>query len=238
MLTIFIAAFSMGIIGSFHCVGMCGPLALSLPISNNSFQSKFSSALLYNSGRIVTYSSFGFVFGLIGKSLILFGLQQWISILLGAAIIILLVLPKLFPGIYKNIHFSNNFFEKLRSAIGSLFFKKNQSSLFAIGLLNGLLPCGLVYIAIAAAVATGNIGSSVLFMTAFGLGTLPVMWSIAFFGNYIGVNIRQKIRKAYPYLMILMACLLIIRGMGLGIPYVSPSVDIQKKAVHNCCHKN
>ncbi len=237
MLTIFIAAFSMGIIGSFHCVGMCGPLALSLPINNNSFQSKFLGALLYNAGRVTTYAGFGLIFGLIGKSLVLFGFQQWISIVLGAIILVLLVLPKLFPGIYKKLNFTNRFFEKLRSAIGKLFFKKNQSSLYAIGVLNGLLPCGLVYIAIAAAVATGNPGDSTLFMAAFGLGTLPIMWSIAFFGNYIGISIRQKIRKAFPYMMVLMACLLIVRGMGLGIPYVSPSMDIKNNAVHNCCHK-
>ena len=238
MLTIFIAAFTMGIIGSFHCVGMCGPLALSLPISNDNFQSKFFGAFLYNVGRVTTYASFGLVFGLIGKSLVLFGFQQWLSIILGGIIIVLLVLPKLFPHLNKKLNFTNSFFEKLRPAIGRLFFKKNQSSLFAIGLLNGLLPCGLVYIAIAAAVATGGLGSSVLFMAAFGLGTLPVMWSIAFFGNYIGIGIRQKIRKAYPYMMVLMACLLIIRGMGLGIPYMSPSLDIKNHAVHNCCHKN
>jgi len=238
MLTIFIAAFTMGIIGSFHCVGMCGPLALSLPINSNNFQAKFFGALLYNAGRITTYATFGFIFGLIGKSLVMFGFQQWTSIILGVAIIILLVLPKLFPGLFKNIHVINRFFEKLRSAIGQLFFKKNQSSLYAIGLLNGLLPCGLVYIAIAAAVATGSLASSTLFMAAFGLGTLPVMWSIAFFGNYISIGIRQKIRSVYPYMIALMACLLIIRGMGLGIPYVSPSIDIKKQAVHNCCHKD
>ena len=130
------------------------------------------------------------------------------------------------------------YFEKLRSAIGQLFFKKNNSSLFSIGLLNGLLPCGLVYMAAAGAVATGNIISSIFFMAFFGLGTLPVMWSVAFFGNFISINIRQSIRKAYPYMMMLMACLLILRGLGLGIPYVSPEVAQQKeKVVSGCCHK-
>lgn len=145
MLQLILSGLAMGIIGSFHCVGMCGPLALSLPIDSNSFQSKFLGALLYNGGRIITYSLFGFVFGLIGKSLVLFGLQQWLSIILGITIFVFVLLPKLTPTLFKKININTGLFEKLRSSLGNLFFKKNQSSLFAIGLLNGLLPCGLVY---------------------------------------------------------------------------------------------
>lgn len=236
MLQIAIAAFTMGIIGSFHCVGMCGPLALALPLSDHSLQSKFTGALLYNSGRVLTYSLFGLIAGLLGKSFALIGFQQGLSIALGAVIILLVIIPKLFPGSFSKGNFATVFFQRLRHAFGQLFFKKNQSTLFAIGFLNGLLPCGLVYLAIAAATAAGDIASSIVFMAAFGLGTLPVMWSIAFWGNFIGINIRQKIRSAYPYMMLLMACLLIIRGMGLGIPYLSPVADMDKKII-NCCAK-
>jgi uncharacterized protein len=236
MVQLIFAAFTIGLLGSFHCVGMCGPLALSLPLNSNSFWSKFSGSLLYNAGRIVTYAAFGLVFGAIGKSVALFGYQQWLSVLLGVLIIVFIILPKQITFINKkNIVF--RFFEKLRSSLGQLFFKKNYSSLFSIGLLNGLLPCGLVYMAAAGAVATGDIVNSILFMAFFGLGTLPMMWSVAFFGNYISIGIRQKIHKAYPYMMMLMACLLILRGMGLGIPYISPKVDVEKKAVHGCCTK-
>jgi hypothetical protein len=223
----------MGMLGSFHCVGMCGPLALSLPLKNDSAATKFFGAMLYNAGRIVTYSVFGLVFGLIGKSVALFGYQQWLSVILGITILVFLLLPKKITAV-KNKNSMLNFFEKLRQALGQLFFKKTRSSLFAIGLLNGLLPCGLVYMAAAGAVATGDLLSSVLFMAFFGLGTLPVMWSIAFFGNYVSMGIRQRIRKLYPYMMMLMACLLILRGMGLGIPYVSPKTGIENKVVHEC----
>lgn len=233
MVQLITAAMAMGMLGSFHCVGMCGPLALSLPLSSNSLWAKFSGAFLYNAGRIVTYAAFGTVFGLIGSSVAMFGYQQWLSVFMGIAIIVLVVLPKRITALK-----SNNavlvFFERLRAGLGKLFFKKGYSSLFAIGLLNGLLPCGLVYMAAAGAVATGDTQNSVLFMVFFGLGTLPVMWSVAFFGNYIGVTIRQKIRKAYPYMMTLMACLLILRGLGLGIPYVSPKMDAENKSVQSC----
>jgi len=232
MLQIAIAAFTMGIIGSFHCVGMCGPLALALPIKNDSIHSKFIGTFLYNLGRIVTYSLFGLAAGLVGKSFVLMGFQQWLSILLGTAILLLLILPAIFPGKFTQFNISNHFFQKIRHIFGQLFFKKNQSTLFAIGFLNGLLPCGLVYLAIAGAAATGDIKSSILFMAAFGAGTLPVMWSIAFWGNFIGISIRQKIRSAYPYMMMLMACLLIIRGLGLGIPYISPAAEMSKTTIH------
>ena len=166
MITVMLAAFTMGLLGSFHCVGMCGPLALSLPLNNNSFWSKFSGGLLYNAGRIVTYSLFGLVFGIIGKSVALFGFQQWLSIILGVLIIFFVILPKRVTSFSKN-NFVINYFEKIRSSLGKLFLKKNYSSLFSIGLLNGLLPCGLVYMAAAGAVATGDIVNSIFFMAFF-----------------------------------------------------------------------
>ncbi|KAA9041116.1 sulfite exporter TauE/SafE family protein [Ginsengibacter hankyongi] len=229
-----ITAFMMGLLGSFHCVGMCGPIALSLPLKHDSDWAKFSAALFYNSGRIVTYAVFGLIFGLIGKSVALFGYQQWLSVILGVLILFFIFLPKRFAFFqHQNLILAS--FQKLRTALGRLFLKKNFSSLFSIGLLNGLLPCGLVYMAAAVAVSAGDIINSIAFMAFFGLGTLPMMWSIAFFGNYIGVSVRQKIRKAYPYMMMLVACLLILRGMGLGIPYISPVVE--KSVVQNCCVK-
>ena len=236
MVQLIITALTMGLLGSFHCVGMCGPLALSLPLSNNSSWAKFSGAFLYNAGRVVTYSVFGLLFGSIGKTVALFGYQQWLSVILGLLIIVFIILPKRIKSINNN-NFLMAFFEKIRAALGQLFFKKNYASLFSIGLLNGLLPCGLVYMAAAGAVATGDVVNSVLFMAFFGLGTLPVMWSVAFFGNYVSIGIRQKIRKVYPYMMMLMACLLILRGMGLGIPYVSPEVNAQHKEMKGCVAK-
>ncbi len=233
MAPVFIAAFTMGLLGSFHCVGMCGPLALSLPVNNGNTWSKFTGAVLYNAGRICTYSLFGVLFGAIGRSVAFFGYQQWLSVSLGVLIILFIILPKR-VRLFKGGHFLLTFLEKLRAALGRLFFKKNSASLFAIGLLNGLLPCGLVYMAAAGAVASGSMTSSISFMAFFGLGTLPMMWSMAFFGNYVSAGFRQQIRKAYPYMMSFIACLLILRGIGLGIPYLSPKMDMGKKQIQSC----
>jgi sulfite exporter TauE/SafE len=237
MLQLLLVAFMIGVVGSFHCVGMCGPLALALPINSNSFAAKLTGSLLYNAGRIITYSFFGLIFGLIGQTAALFDFQQWVSIGSGLLILLFIILPKKYKMQSTAANYTNGVFSKLRSLLGRLFTQKNQASLFVIGLLNGLLPCGLVYMSVAGAIAAGDTAGSILFMAAFGLGTLPVMWSIAFFGNYVGLQLRQKIRRAYPYMMALMACLLILRGMGLGIRYISPEMNKEKSEVHGCCAK-
>ena len=222
MITLFITALIMGAVGTFHCIGMCGPLALALPVVTDNSTSRFFSTLLYNLGRVTTYSVLGAVFGIAGSSIAFFGYQQGLSITLGIIIIIFILLPKkAFAG--QNVVM--RIFEKLRASLGKLFIRKNYHSVYFIGLLNGLLPCGLVYLAIAGAVSTGSVLKSSLFMAAFGLGTLPVMWSIAFFGGFINIRVRQGIKKLYPYVMFAMAILLIIRGLGLNIPYLSPSVN-------------
>jgi sulfite exporter TauE/SafE len=237
MTSLLIAAFIMGSIGSVHCIGMCGPLALSLPVVTNDHTSRFISTLLYNAGRVFTYACLGAIFGMIGMSFAFFGYQQWLSVLLGVTIIFFIVLPKKYFQSSKN-NTVIRFFENIRLSLGRLFSKRKYHSVFSIGLLNGLLPCGLVYIAIAAAVSTASVVKSSLFMASFGLGTLPVMWSIAFFGSSINMNIRLKIRKMYPYVMLLMAILLIIRGLGLEIPYMSPVLNQDQGSVKQeiICH--
>lgn len=234
MTAIFLAALTMGMIGSFHCIGMCGPLAFSLPLNNNSDFAKFAGSLIYNLGRIITYSCLGLLFGLAGKSFSIFGFQQWLSVTVGVGILFFLILPKK----WKMSTSANNIFSiynsKIRSKLGQLFLKQNYQSLFTIGLLNGLLPCGLIYMAIAGAIVSADPVKSAFFMTSFGLGTLPVMWSVSFFGNYIGIRLRKKIRNAYPVMVGLMACMLIIRGMGLGIPFVSPAINRNTHQVQPC----
>lgn len=224
----------LGLLGSFHCVGMCGPLALSLPINSDNLGVKFSGTLLYNAGRVVTYSFIGFCVGMIGKSFALFGLQQWLSIIMGSLILLFLLAGRRFKTVRFPLPGINNYFARLRKALGSLYTSKKFFSLFLIGLLNGLLPCGLVYMALAGAVASGDLVNSTIFMASFGVGTLPVMWAVAFFGNCLSMGLRIKVRKAYPFVIALVACLLILRGMGLGIPYLSPKINMGNKEMVEC----
>jgi sulfite exporter TauE/SafE len=235
MTSVFIGGLLLGALGSVHCIGMCGPIALALPSVNSHPAAKFTGTLLYNAGRIFTYSILGAVFGLVGMSFGIFGLQQWLSVILGLTIIIFLVVPMDRLG-------RNNvlvqFFSQLRSSLAALFSRRNYQSLFAIGLLNGLLPCGMIYMAVAAAISTAAVLKSSLFMAAFGLGTLPVMWSISFFGSAINLQVRKGIKKMYPYILFGMAALLIIRGLGLQIPYLSPGFHHHMESGTNVleCH--
>ncbi|MCW3092155.1 MAG: sulfite exporter TauE/SafE family protein [Ferruginibacter sp.] len=234
MTALLFTALTLGMLGSFHCIGMCGPLAFSLPLSSSSDFAKFTGSLLYNVGRVVTYSCLGLLFGLAGKSFSLFGMQQWLSVIAGAAILLFIFIPAKWMARMGTNNLISRYLFAVRSALGKLFLQRNYRSLFAIGLLNGLLPCGLIYMAVAGAIATADPFKSAFFMAAFGLGTLPVMWSVSFFGNYMGISIRKKIRSSYPVMMALMACLLIVRGMGLGIPYLSPSTNKKTPEVQIC----
>lgn len=228
-------ALLLGFLGSFHCVGMCGPIALSLPLNRASAFTKGMGAFLYNAGRAFTYMCFGFLFGLMGKGFVIAGYQQLLSILAGSLILIFF----LFSGIKSNNAISSlfGFVSKLKMQLSKQFKKSSNSSLFFIGILNGLLPCGLVYLGIAGAIATGNGFQGSMFMAFFGLGTLPAMFTMSLMNNWISLNFRNRIRKAMPVFIIGMALLLILRGMNLGIPYVSPEMSATEAKCHKCCRK-
>ena len=238
MIEVFSIAFVLGITGSLHCVGMCGPIALSIPINNNTLFSKISGAFIYNFGRVITYSFLGLLFGIIGKTFSLFGLQQALSILVGVIILIWIFKFSFLQNILSKINFIDRLLSLLRKNISKLFSTHSNTSLLSIGLLNGLLPCGLVYLAIAGAVTFGSILNSIFFMAVFGLGTLPMMLAITLLGAQIKFSFRNKLKNIYPFVMGLMACRLILRGMGLGIPYISPKLEKAHHAVQGCCTKH
>lgn len=229
-------AISLGFLGSFHCVGMCGPIALAIPLKRTSSWSIFLGTLTYNLGRVLTYTIFGFLFGMLGQGFALAGLQNILSITLGSLILIAVFVPGISSrfgqsGIVRLVGATK---EKLRT----LFSKHSLASLLTIGILNGLLPCGLVYMGIAGSVTSGSVLDGMLFMMAFGIGTVPAMFAISVFRERISIRVRENIRKAMPILISVMAVLMILRGLNLGIPYVSPKVEIVNGTCqHHCCHK-
>lgn len=239
-----IAAIVLGFLGGFHCVGMCGPIAMALPVHNKSSLQKVISILMYNSGRIVTYTAFGLLFGAIGKSFALFGLQQILSIVLGS-LILLFVIASYFNKINNPLMGKVYFFiNVVKSKLSELLGKRSLAAFFGIGLLNGLLPCGLVYMAVAGALASGSMFNGSLFMLFFGLGTIPFMFAITYYSNLISVKLRNRMRKIVPVFVGLMAILMILRGMNLGINYISPKLSQEKCEVNenskeklDCCHK-
>ena len=232
-------AFIVGLVGSAHCAGMCGPIALALPLKNDNWFTRVGGGLVYNAGRIITYMLLGAIFGMLGKGLHMAGFQRWSSIIIGVLMIAFVVMPLMF----KKMPSMNNVFagysHRLIGSFRSLFHRGSHSSLFGIGLLNGILPCGLVYVAIAGALNTGSVTSGMLYMALFGAGTIPVMLGIPLAGTMMGLKLRVFINKLSPYVIVLIGALILMRGLSLGIPYVSPKSEMLtpvKEQAQQCCH--
>jgi uncharacterized protein len=230
MIPILISAFLLGLAGSLHCAGMCGPIVIALPLYGHTMVQKFIGGLLYNAGRILTYGILGVFFGLIGEGLHLIGFQQVVSIVMGAGMIILAVFPRFFRSYYNTASHTFGWTGQLKTLFRRLFSVRTFRSLFFIGLLNGLLPCGLVYIALAGALASGSLAGGAGYMILFGMGTIPMLLFIAAVGNVLSVSLRHKINKLIPILVVLVGIFFIMRGLSLGIPMLSPKKEkIEKK---------
>ena len=222
---IYISALLLGFAGSFHCLGMCGPIALSISERTAFAGKRFLQHLLYFSGKTATYGVMGLLFGLFGQGLVLAGWQQGLSVAMGV-IMLLLVLVSLFKAPWFHQNKATTWLQnKLIPAFGFLFKRQGISSSFLLGLLNGLLPCGLVYIGLTAAVATGSSLYAGLYMVAFGLGTIPVMLTFLVFSQQVSFTWRARLRQLTPVLMTVVGTILILRGLDLGIPYISPMLD-------------
>jgi len=221
----FITPLTIGLIGSFHCIGMCGPIVVALPLKKHNLISKITGAILYNSGRVLTYSILGILFGLLGRGIHMAGFQQWTSILLGITMIISVLFPFVFREKITIAGLFSGFAARLILKLKKLFTDRSYFSLLMIGLLNGLLPCGLVYVAIAGAINSGNILSGALFMMLFGIGTIPLLLIATLASDAIGQRVRSKMQKVVPYFVFMLGVLFILRGMSLGIPYISPTSE-------------
>ncbi|CAM1366088.1 conserved membrane hypothetical protein [Tenacibaculum sediminilitoris] len=217
----FLSAIIFGLLGSFHCIGMCGPIAFILPFDRTNKVKQFFQITSYHLGRLFTYSLIGFLFGLLGKGFYFFGFQQQLSIIVGVLMILAILLPKTFQK-YNFSNPINKLVIKVKSSLGKELKKKRNDTFFTIGFLNGFLPCGLVYMAVFGALNTTNMLSGSLYMFLFGLGTIPLMTAVVYVGNFTNELVRKRVQQAIPYVVIFIGILFILRGLGLGIPYVSP----------------
>ena len=233
MLQVAITGLTIGLISGFHCVGMCGPIAFSLPVQSLTTLQRSLAVLLYNAGRIFTYVLLGILFGVSGRLVYLAGYQQLLSITVGS--IFTLVALGYFT---KNKTLQKPIFKKIQNKLwllsDKLFTSKKLYTHFVIGNLNGLLPCGMVYFAASAALATGSLKMGAFLMLFFGLGTLPLMMLIGQFGFFLSLTIRNKIKRTVPYFVMIMGILLIVRGLNLGIPYLSPHFSNTAAAAISC----
>ncbi|MEP2023985.1 MAG: sulfite exporter TauE/SafE family protein [Reichenbachiella sp.] len=216
-------ALALGFIGSLHCVVMCGPIALAL--SGQQSLSKFLiSRFLYNIGRIFTYALIGLIFGLLGELISFGGYQQAFSIGMGLFMIMVAfavsssIRGKIYQPMYKLA-------QGLKNMLGQWLHTTKLSGTFILGALNGFLPCGLVYAAVAGALATANLADGLLYMVLFGLGTFPAMLVMALSGQAIKGFSFIQLNKISTIFILTLGCLLIIRGLDLNIPYLSPAIS-------------
>lgn len=228
-------ALLFGLISSLHCIGMCGPIAMMLPVDRTNPTRKAFQILVYHAGRITAYASLGLIFGLLGKGLFLAGIQQQLSIAIGILMIAVVVIPE---KVLARYNFSKPVFHlisKVKSSLGQQFKKKSTGSMYTIGLLNGYLPCGMVYAALFGAIAMQNEWYGMLYMGLYGLGTVPLMSAVVYMAALLGNPIRTKMQKIIPIVVIFIGTLFILRGLGIGIPYVSPStMSLFVQAQPNC----
>jgi len=215
----YLLAFITGLIGSLHCVGMCGPIMLVLAPNNKSL----FTWLLYHIGRTFTYSILGLLLGALGSVFVFAGWQQFLSIGMGLLIIFFSIAHILGKNWQVGI-FNSYLFHK----IGFVIKSKNPFSKVVVGMLNGFLPCGLVYAAFAGAVATADIYKGMIYMGLFGLGTMPLMLLLGYFKNQIAGKI--SFNKYIPYYTITISIFIILRGLNLNIPYLSPAVPTAIKS--------
>lgn len=230
------AAFLVGILGSLHCIGMCGPIALTLPGAGGSRGRVLAGRLVYNAGRVTTYMVLGAVAGFIGQAMALAGWQQAVSIVAGAGILVAVLVPRRWVRAILPEAVTGGFVTRLGEAWRRLFAHGSLPAMLSIGLLNGFLPCGFLYMALGASAVSGSPWQAAAYMGAFGLGTVPSILATSLFGPFLAPNLRQRLVRILPVGAAVLGLLLLLRGMSLGIPYISPKVSAATQTVDGCCH--
>jgi len=237
------AAFTLGLLGSLHCIGMCGPLVIAVPTSASSKAKFLFERIVYNIGRALCYAVIGFIFGFVGNKILLVEAQQYISLILGVVLLISVAVPLSFSVKFNSAKPIRKFNGFVKSAYSNLFMKRGLSVLFAMGFMNGLLPCGLTYTALIGATVVADAYQSSLFMFTFGIGTIPALVAVSFAGKIASLKFKKILSKAMPVMSVLLAVILILRGLNLGIPLVSPKINqvhtqTETKTDVDCCHED
>lgn len=229
------SALLLGLLSSLHCIGMCGPIAMMLPLERNNPAKKVIQLLTYHAGRITAYASLGLVFGVLGRGLYLAGIQQQLSVIAGIIMIVIVMVPE---KIFARYNFSKPVYRliaKVKTGLGNQFKKKSSKALFMTGLFNGYLPCGLVYAALFGAIAMQGEIKGTLYMVCYGLGTIPIMSSVVYGAGFLKTPVRRIMAGIVPYAAVFVGMLFIVRGLGLSIPCLSPgNMTLFVGAAPNC----
>lgn len=237
MLASISAGFVFGLVGSMHCIGMCGPLIMAIPFQRiQSNSQKAMAYILYGSGKTLAYMCLGLLVGMIGSKAQQLHAQRYVSIIAGSLLLLSILIPLLFKNKQLKPAIIVKFTTWVNQRIANQFRDHRLHSFGIIGFLNGLLPCGMVYAAIAVAVVAGSVAQSMAFMLFFGIATMLSLTVFSVFFQKLPFRVRNTIRRLFPYIIVVTAILLILRGLELGIPMISPVFDAAGgKCGHSCC---
>lgn len=212
-------ALIMGLAGSFHCLGMCSPLAMAV---TGLKPPALFNRLLYNSGRILTYSMLGSLVAGLGALLPLRPVQDLLSLLLGIVLLMIgiagfrqISLGRFTPAIRRLT-------VTLKTWFGDFLKKKNMMAILVMGALNGLLPCGLTVIALSWCLTLEGPLDGFNFMLLFGLGTLPAMLGLTSILPPLLEKLRWNIRTTTTTLLIVSGIVLIARAFLTHMSHLSP----------------
>lgn len=223
-----IGAFLIGLFGSLHCVGMCGPVMIAFMGPK---QSK-GGFLLYHAGRILSYLTIGGLLGLIGASIAFFKFQQIMVLILGIVLIVLYAIPSIRHKI-ERAYFESRFYQSLKGFLSTNLSMRKKW--FLSGMANGFFPCGLTYVAAAGAVAFGNPLQGAAFMFLFGLGTLPALTAISFAGHTLFSKFKTLIPGTITVIAILSGSIMILRGLLTVFPDFNKMVQANAAGLITVC---
>lgn len=210
-----LAALIMGLAGSLHCAGMCSPLAMTITGMKGS---AISNRILYNTGRITIYGLLGGVVASIGYILPISKYQNLLSLLLALALLTMAVVgitDVRIPFLSKAMIKFTNF---LKNQFGKFLHRKGSLALLCLGGLNGLLPCGLTFVALSFCITLTTPVEGFFYMFLFGVGTLPVMLGFASIAGFVTRKLKWDLKNVTTALMAISGILLIVRVFLLHAP--------------------
>ncbi len=210
---LFFTLFIFGLTGSLHCVGMCSPL-MSMACFRPVFGDMFKIQSLYHLGRILTYSILGAVIGFIGSLSFALGFQIYASIVFA----VLLMIYSLFKIFNLNLPFVQSSTFGFSKFYNVLLKKNNSYTTFALGMLNGILPCGLVYGAMAMAFLNHGILEGMFSMVFFGLGTLPILLLVTFGVKVKGLKSLLINTRLQYQILLLSSAYIIYKSVNIQMP--------------------
>lgn len=219
--------FVVGLLTSIHCIAMCGGINISqciTQISTDGTNNIYKSSLLYNGGRVISYTIIGAVVGALGSVISFSGASKGIVSIIAGLFMILMGINLL--GLFPNLR---KFNVQIPSGVRRVLMgEKNERGPFVVGLLNGFMPCGPLQTMQIYALGTGSAVTGALSMFAFSLGTVPLMFGLGTMGSFLGKHASKNMMKISAVLVIFLGMIMFQRGASLsGLPILGGSSQIQ-----------